>query len=99
MKSGKNIKQKKNKRNRETFSVVKRIYSRAQYLGKERELRKHKGRMNMEVRRQEKLDIVEEKDFRRRKLPGKYTVKMLYRWNNGKFEEKYLRKLERNWQK
>jgi len=36
-------------------------------------------RMNMEVRRQEKLDMAEEKDFRREKLPGKYTVKMLYR--------------------
>ena len=33
----------------------------------------------MEVRRQEKLDIAEEKDFRREELPGKYTVKMLYR--------------------
>jgi len=26
-------------------------------------------------------------------------AKMLYRQNNGKFEEEYLRKLERNWQK
>jgi len=24
---------------------------------------------------------------------------MLYRWDNGKFKEEYLRKLERNWQK
>jgi len=24
---------------------------------------------------------------------------MLYEWNDGKFEEKYLRKLERSWQK
>jgi len=23
----------------------------------------------------------------------------LYRWNNGKFKEEYLKKLERNWQK
>ena len=55
--------------------------------------------MNAEVRRQEKIDMVEKKDFRRGKLPGKFTVKMLYRWDNGKFEEEYLRKLERNWQK
>jgi len=34
--------------------------------------------MNTEVRRQEKLDMVEEKDFRRGKLPGKFTTKMLY---------------------
>ena len=53
-------------------------------------------RINVEVRRQEKLDLAEEKDFRRGKLPGKYTVKILYRWNDGKFENKYLKKLEKN---
>ena len=57
------------------------------------------GRMNAKVRKQEKLDMIEEKDFRRGELLGKYTVKILYRWDNGKFEEDYLRKLERNWQK
>ena len=57
---------------------MERIYSRAQCLGKERELEKCKERMNVEVRRQEKLDIVEEKDFRRRELPRKYTAKILY---------------------
>jgi len=62
-------------------------------------LEEFKGRMNVEVRRQEKLDMVEEKDFRREELPGRYIVKMLYGWDNGKFEEEYLRKLERNWQK
>ncbi len=35
------------------------------------------GRMNVEVRRQEKLDIMEEKDFRREELLGKYTAKIL----------------------
>ena len=55
------------------------------------------GRMSTKVRRQEKLDKMEEKDFKRGKLPGKYMVKMLYRWDDGKFEEEYLRKLERNW--
>ena len=43
--------------------------------------------------------MMEEKDFRRWKLLGKYTVKILYGWDNGNFEEEYLRKLERNWQK
>jgi len=56
-------------------------------------------RMNAEVRRQEKIDMVEERDFRRGKLLEKFIAKMLYRWDNGKFEEEYLRKLERNWQK
>ena len=32
----------------------------------------------MEVRRQEKLELLEEKDFRRTKLPRRYTVKLLY---------------------
>jgi len=42
--------------------------------------------------------MVEEKDFRRRELPGKYAVKMLYDWDNGKFKDEYLRKLEINWE-
>jgi len=41
--------------------------------------------------------MVEERDFRRDKLPGKYIAKMLYRWNDRKFEEEYLKKLERRW--
>jgi len=60
-------------------------------------LEEFKRRMNAEVRRQERLDMAEEKNFRRGELPGKYTAKMLYRWDNGKFEEEYLKKLERNW--
>jgi len=36
------------------------------------------GRMNAEVRRQEKLDMVEKRDFRRRVLLGKYMAKILY---------------------
>jgi len=52
-----------------------------------------KRRINTEVRRQKKLNIVEERDFRRGELPGKYTAKMLY---DRKFEDEYLNKLERN---
>jgi len=57
---------------------------------------KFERRINTEVRRQEKLDTIEEKDFRRGKLPEKYIVRILYRWDNGKFKNEYLRKLERN---
>ena len=57
---------------------------------------KFERRLSTKVRQQEKLDIMEERDFRRRDLLGKYTVKILYRWNNGKFKDKYLKKLERN---
>ena len=62
-------------------------------------LEEFEGRMKAEVRRQEKIDIAEERDFRRGELLEKFTAKMLYEWDNRKFEEEYLRKLERNWQK
>ena len=62
-------------------------------------LKEFEERMNAEVRRQEKIDMAEERDFRRGELPGKFMVKMLYRWDNGKFEEEYLKKLEGNWRR
>ena len=55
-----------------------------------------KERINAEVRRQEKLELAEEKNFRRAELPGKYTARMLYRWDDRKFENEYLKKLEKN---
>ena len=56
-------------------------------------------RLSAKVRRQEKLNIVEEKDFKRGELPGKYMVMTLYKQDNRKFEDKYLKKLKRNQQK
>jgi len=53
--------------------------------------------MSTKVKRQEELDIMEEKDFRRGELPGKYMAKMLYGWDDRKFEKEYLKKLKRNW--
>ena len=56
------------------------IWEKRKALGNTREaLEEFERRMNIEVRRQEKLDIVEEKDFRREELPGKFMAKMLYR--------------------
>jgi len=49
-------------------------------------LEEFEGRMSMEVKRQERIDIAEERDFRREELPGK-------------FKEEYLKKLERNWRR
>jgi len=43
--------------------------------------------------------MAEEKNFRKGELPEKYTAKMLYGWNDRKFEKEYLKRLERNWQK
>jgi len=56
------------------------IWERKEDLGNTREaLEEFKKRMNAEVKRQEKLNIAEEKDFRRGELSGNFTVKMLYR--------------------
>ena len=52
--------------------------------------------MSVEVRRQEEFEIAEEQDFRQGELLENYIAKMLYRWNNEKFEREYLRKLEGN---
>jgi len=41
------------------------------------------------------LDITEEKVFRGGELLERYTVKILYGWDDEKFEKEYLRKLER----
>jgi len=62
-------------------------------------LEEFEGRMNAEIRRQEKIKMAEERDFRKEELPGKFMAKMLYGWDNGKFEEEYLKKLERNWRR
>ena len=48
-------------------------------------MQKLKGRRN---------GIWQKKEILEGELLKKYTVKMLYRWNNGKFENEYL---ERNW--
>jgi len=66
-------------------------------LGNAREtVEEFERRISAEIRKQEKVDRIEEKDFRRGELLGKYMAKMLYGWDNRKLEKEYLRKLERN---
>ena len=43
-----------------------------------------------------KLNL-EAEEFRRGELPERYTAKLLYGWDDKNFDEKYLKKLERNW--
>ena len=43
--------------------------------------------------------VGEDEEYRRMELPGKYMAKLLYGWNDRKFEEEYLNKLEKNWKK
>ena len=65
----------------------------------EEALEEFEGRMSTEVRRQERIDMAEERDFRREELLGKFIARMLYGWDDRKFEEEYLKKLERNWRR
>ena len=75
-------------------------WERKKDLGNAKEvLEEFKERMDAEIRRQEKIDRVEEQDFRRGELLGKFIARMLYGWNDGKFEEEYLKKLKRNWKR
>jgi len=62
-----------------------------------------KGRFEEEIQRirikkekETKLNP-ETEEFRRGELPGRYTAKLLYRWDDKKFDEEYLKKLEKNW--
>ena len=62
-----------------------------------------KGRFEEEIRRirmkkgkEIRLNPKAEK-FKRGKLPGRYTAKLLYWWDDKKFDDEYLKKLERNW--
>ena len=79
------------------FTTESNIWEKKENLKNTKEVVvKFEERLSAEVRRQEKLELVEEQDFKRGKLPEIYIAKILYEWNN---EEEYLRKLERNWQK
>ena len=56
------------------------------------------GRIGAEIRCQE--EVVEKKrekeEYRRMKLPRKYMAKVLYGWDDKKFEDEYLKKLKKN---
>jgi len=54
----------------------------------------------VEIRQQEKIEKRKEEDeYRRMELPGKFTAKVLYGWDDQRFKEEYLNKLEKNWKK
>jgi len=64
-----------------------------------------KGRFEEEIQRirvkkEKKMKLnLEAEEFKRGELPGRYTAKLLYGWDDKKFDEEYLKKLERNWNK
>jgi len=80
------------------FTVERDIWERRENLkNAEEALADFEGKM--EIRKQVKIEEAEDRDFRRGELLGKFMAKMLYGWDDGKFEDEYLKKLERNWQK
>ena len=44
-------------------------------------------------------EVEEEGEYKRMELPGKYMAKLLYGWDNRRFEEEYLNKLEKSWKR
>ena len=77
------------------FTVEGDTWERRENLKNAEELIEEFERRGIEVRRQEG----EVEEYRRMELLEKYTAKLLYGWDDRKFEEEYLNKLEKNWKK
>jgi len=44
------------------------------------------------VKKEKKIKLnLEAEEFKRGELPGRYMAKLLYRWNDKKFDEEYLK--------
>ena len=89
------------------FMAENNIWEKEKDLENTRKLvEEFEGRLGTEVRRQERVEErwkvqmkPEAKEFRRNELPGRYTTKILFEWDNKKFEDEYLKKLERCWKR
>ena len=87
------------------FTAENDTWEKKKDLGHTRDLvDEFKERLGAEVRKQKQIEQKKDEklnprtdEFKRIDLPGKYTAKLLYGWNDKKFEEEYLRKLEKNW--
>jgi len=77
------------------FTVEGDTWERRENLKNAEELIEEFKRGEIEVRRQKG----EEREYKRMELPGKYMAKLLYGWDDRRFEEEYLNKLEKNWKK
>ena len=72
------------------------------YIAEEDTWEKKKNLKNVKELIEEYENIYEEnarriREDNRGELPKRYMAKLLYRWNDGKFEEKYLKELEKSW--
>ena len=83
------------------FMAEEDIWERKENLKNAKELiEDFEGRIGVEVRQKERIEKKKEiEEYKRMELLGRYTAKVLYRWNDGKFEEEYLEKLEKNWRR
>jgi len=77
------------------FMVEGDTWERKENLKNAKELIEEFEQGGVEVRRQEG----EVDEYKRIELLGKYTAKLLYGWDDRRFEEEYLNKLEKNWKK
>ena len=77
------------------FTVEGDTWERKENLKNAEELIEEFEQGGVEVRQQEE----EVEEYRRMELLGKYMAKVLYEWNNQRFEEEYLKKLEKNWRR
>ena len=77
------------------FTAEGDTWERRENLKNAKELIEEFERGEMVVRR----EVEEEGEYKRMELPGKYMAKLLYGWDDRKFEEEYLNKLEKNWRK
>jgi len=63
-------------------------------------------RLEIEVRQQEGIDKMWKiklnpnvEKYRRSEILEKYIVKILFGWDNKKFEDEYLKKLKKSWER
>ena len=77
------------------FTVEGNTWERRENLKNAEKLIEEFERGEVVVRRQ----VGEDEGYRRMELPGKFTEKVLYRWDDQRFEKEYLNKLEKNWKK
>ena len=77
------------------FTAEGNTWERRENLKNAEELIEEFEQGGVEVRRQEEK-VEEGEEYKRMELPGKYTAKLLYGWDDQKFEEEYLNKLEKN---
>ena len=77
------------------FTVEGDTWERRENLKNAEELIKEFEQGEVVVRRK----VEEEGEYQRMELPGKYMAKLLYGWDDQRFKEEYLSKLEKNWKK